>query len=189
MNQTEADVIAEHALEDEHNLKMAAKVGLAFPTLKARIIRTFITSLVTTLKARLGDSWEISDDWSAKPLKGSVCVSKESWTDEFWIGLAAEKTGPSELDWFVWTETTISLQTPLVAAIKGALDDGFCSGRSTNNNPWWQYLARPYRDWNTEDSLLWLWKKEDAVRYCADHIVKMCEIVSPILESMKNKRR
>ena len=95
----ESEVIAEQAFRDEDNLRMAAKVALAFPSIKTKIIKDFIPRLVANLQRRLGKDWTVTDYWSAGPLqKGcQVALAKSSWMDRANIGLEADRGGPSQL--------------------------------------------------------------------------------------------
>jgi hypothetical protein len=53
----ETDVIINHALSTKDNLSVAIKVGLAFHSLKARIISDFLRRLESEVLAELGNQW------------------------------------------------------------------------------------------------------------------------------------
>jgi hypothetical protein len=180
----EADVIAEHALENADNLKIAAKVGLAFPAIKERIIREFISSLKGALEERLGNSWAVEDSWSENPLaRGSyIAAFKTKWREDASIGLNCEKPGPSELDFFIYLGKR--LKTPLASELRDALDKHYAHGQRFGNNPWWKWVEQPYRDWNTEDALLRLWRKDEAVDYYAGQLLRICGIAGPFLDRL-----
>jgi len=63
----EGEEIAKYAFESERKLRLTAKVGLAFPTIKERIVREFIRSVIASLKPRLGASWDVEDGWNTPP--------------------------------------------------------------------------------------------------------------------------
>ncbi len=180
----EADVIAEHAFENEHTLGIAAKVGLAFPKIKERIVREFIASLQGRLEARLGKSWTVEDSWSETPLlrHSYIAAYKTTWSTEACVGLSCEKDGPSNLDFYVWLEK--KLKTPLVSELRDALDEHYGHGHHGGNNPWWKWVDEPYRDWNTEESLMRLWKKDEAADYYAGHLLRICKIAGPFLDKI-----
>ena len=64
----ESTVIIENALESEHNLRLAAKVGLAFPMLKERVVEDFLSSFGSVLNSRLDDGWKVEDNAGKTPL-------------------------------------------------------------------------------------------------------------------------
>jgi hypothetical protein len=181
------DVILDHALQSESNFRMAVQVGLAFPDIHARIIKEFLAALKADLKKRLGRQWEVSDNWNPIPSKTKLIVSvrKTQWSGEDCIGLACQKRGPSELNWYIYVHPKA---TPVQQSdIKSALDSKYALGRrETPFNPWWKYIEhRTYRAWNTEESLVALWQKSDAVEYYADHLTRIAKIASPIIDRIR----
>jgi hypothetical protein len=182
----EADVIVKHAFESQRKLRIAAKVGLAFPRIKERIVREFVQSLVGKLNPRLGKSWAVEDSWSEAPLvRGSyIAAYRTTWNENASIGLHCEKTGPSDLDFFIWLGKQ---KTPLVAELKEALDERYAHGQRGGSNPWWKFVDPPYRDWNTEEALIGLWKQHEAVEYYTSHLLRICKIAGPFLDKICGK--
>jgi len=182
----ESVVIAEHSIESEQTLRLAAKIGLAFPKIKEKLVREFVQSLACELHARLGKQWSIENNWNERPLKvGShLALSKREWQHKASIGLWCGRAGPSDLEYFVWRKG--KQKSPTITELKQALDEGCSHGNRCSHpdaeNPWWKYVDDPYRDWSAESSLVALWKKNEAQDYYASHLLKLCEIGSPYLD-------
>jgi hypothetical protein len=180
----EAIVIAEHALENEHSLRLAAKVGLAFPTIKERIIKDFLSSFKSVLISRLGNGWKLEDKASKTPLMRGwhIAAWKSKWMDNASIGLHCDKSGPSDLDFFVFLVKPFD--HPQVAQLRQALETRYAHGKHMAEYPWWQYVEHPHRDWDTEDALVRLWQKDEALEHYASHFLKICAIAAPFIDTI-----
>jgi len=183
----EGEEIAKYAFESERKLRLTAKVGLAFPTIKERIVREFIRSVIASLKPRLGASWDVEDGWNDTPLKSGsyIAVYKPTWAMDAGIGLHCAKTGPSDLNFFIWLSK--KQKSPTAAKLAEALNERYAHGGHSGNNPWWKYVDLPYRDWNTEGALIGLWKKKEGVDYYANHLFKIWKIASPFMNTICGK--
>lgn len=183
-----SELISKHALKNEANLRLAIQVGLAFSHLKEQLIRDFIRALKADLKGRLGNLWQVDDYWSEAPLARhcSIGVRKKQWAGETCIGLGCERNGPSELDWFVWSDHKI--KTALSSEIKAALDSKYAVGLKHGAvYPWWKWVEKPYRDWNTEEALVALRKKDHAVEYYGSHLARIAKIAGPLIDRIGKK--
>jgi hypothetical protein len=170
----ESVVIAEHAIENEQQLRIAAKVGLAFPTLKERLIVDFLDSLKKTLEVRLGNTWSVDDDdWRDTPLKsgGYIAAWRPKRAVDASIGLECCKAGPSSLIYFVYLNA--KLDSPLVVQLRDSLNTGYAHGGREATSIWWKWVEERHRDWNTEEALVWMWRKGEAVEYYANHFIKI----------------
>ena len=175
----ESTVIIENALESEHNLRLAAKVGLAFPMLKERIIKDFLSSFGSVLNSRLDDGWKVEDNAGKTPLLRNwhIVAWKSNWMDKASIGLHCDRPGPSHLDFFVFLVKPFD--HPQMAQLRQALETRYAHGKHMADYPWWQYVEQPYRDWDTEDALVRLWRKDEALEHYASHFLKICQIAAP----------
>ena len=180
----ESNVIAGHALENEQNLRLATKVGLAFPTVKERIITEFLRSLSKSLESRLGNNWSVQNKWAEAPLKsgGYISAFKHVWPVSASIGMAFYKSGPSNLYFFVYLG--VKLDSPLVAELREGLEAGYAHGYQNADSVWWTRVEERHRDWDTEDALVGLWHKDKALEYYASHIIKLCNIAEPFLDKI-----
>jgi hypothetical protein len=183
----EGDVIAAHAFENERNLRIAAKVGLAFSQIKEQIIGEFVQVMIGQLRVALGNSWAVDDQWSETPLiRGAyVAAYKRAWVVEASVGLCCEKTGPSDLDFFVYLEK--KERSAAAVQLREALNERYANGNHSGNNPWWKFVDPPFRDLTTEDALIGLWKKDEAALYYASHLLKICQIAGPFLDKLCGK--
>ncbi|HMD70074.1 MAG TPA: hypothetical protein VKF41_01955 [Bryobacteraceae bacterium] len=183
----EAEVIAKYAFESERKLRITAKVGLVFPTIKETIIREFVQSLIAQLKPRVGKAWDVYDEWAETPLKSGslIGIYKPTWAMDAGVGLHCARTGPCDLNFYVYLQK--KHKTPTATELGEVLDERYAHGGHSGNNPWWKYVDPPYRDWNTEDALIGLWKKHEAVDYYANHLLKIWKIASPFMSKICGK--
>ena len=85
----ETELIINHALSTKDNLSVAIKVGLAFHSLKARIISDFLHRLKSEVLAELGNQWTggvEGEGWIG------LWIRKETWPEEKLIGVGSDNT-------------------------------------------------------------------------------------------------
>jgi hypothetical protein len=87
MTSAECDLILKESLRDEHNLRIAVKVGSAFQALKNRIWHDFLHDLEARVLEKLGAGWK-----TRVKLKDELSLSlrKDSWPLDKWMGLRSE---------------------------------------------------------------------------------------------------
>jgi hypothetical protein len=184
----EADVIVEHAFESGDNLRTAVKVGLAFTTIRERIEKEFIEQLISTLKCQLGEwqrqEWDVKDYWWSE--KCITAYKPKRWGDNARIGLSYLSDGPSGLYFYIWRSPTGTKSVG--AALKQTLDGKYPGGRSGAENPWWKTVEQPpYGDWTSEEALMSLWKKDEAVKYYVERLLIICQLASPLVDKICEK--
>jgi hypothetical protein len=185
----EADIIVEHALESDRNLRIASKIGLAFPKLKQVIVGDFVKVLISGLRERLGSSWILDDEWTQTPLaKGSyVSAKKAIWAEKSSIGLHCDKVGPGDLSFFVWVEPDYIKGTTIATELKAALDERYAPGRKEPRYPWWRYVDAPYGHWTNEDVLIALRQKTEALELFLNHLTTISTISEPFLDQLAKR--
>jgi hypothetical protein len=196
----EATLIADTCVESEQNLRIAAKLFANANPIKAKIIQEFIQSVIDKVKQRLGQSWTV-EDVIETPLERGSCIAayKTTWKDGTCILLHCGKTGPRDLNFSVFLGNKLSVRghqianalenTTLTTELKQALDRYAVGRRLCDETPWWKFVDEPYRDWNTEEALIFLWKKdEEAVEYYTQHLFKICEVAGPLLDGICDLR-
>ena len=179
MRSDDAELIVEHALSNESNLILAAKIGSAYPQLKAEVIRRFLSRLETEVQGALGA------DWAAKierKEKGApyLFVRKLEWPEGIHIGIGSENGCLSYV--YLWV-------TPCGKRLKNELlDEEIRTALEEASRPWktselfiWRCLDK-YRDWGSQETLIEVYRASEALRYISALLVDMAKTVAPLID-------
>lgn len=181
---SDIEIVVEHTLQSEDNLRLAAWVSAAFEQVRQRVVREFVKRLQSDLLARLGDSWAVEQNCDKDALKADwlVDIKKKRWHDNCSICLEGSKEGPRAVDYFVWLDSDMPGKARLAEELKAALDEKHGVGKKSANAPWWSFLEPPYDDWTTENALVLLYRKADAAEEIAGQLESICRTVEPIAD-------
>jgi len=186
---SDIEIIVEHTLQNEDNLQLATKVSAAFEQVRQRIVSEFIKKLQADLLARLGDPWAV-EQYRDEDALGAGClveIQKKRWRDICSVGLAGDKDGPSDVDYYVWVNPDMPGKARLAADLKEALDETHGTGKKDAEVAWWSFLEPPYDDWTTERALVLLYRKADAAEEIAGQLESICRTVEPIADRRVRK--
>jgi hypothetical protein len=181
---SDIEIVVEHTLQNEDNLRLAARVSAAFEQVRQRVVREFVKRLQSDLLARLGDSWEVEQNCDEDAL-GAGClveIKKKRWDDNCSICLEGWEEGPSDVDCYLWLNSEMPGRARLGAELKAALDERHGAGRKSPDAVWYFYLGPPYDDWTTEKALVLLYRKAEAVKEIGDQLEGICRTVEPIAD-------
>jgi hypothetical protein len=181
----ETELIVNHALSTNENLRVAIKVGLAFHSLKARIISDFLHRLKSEVEAALGSQWTAgveSDEWLG------LWIQKKTWPEEKYISVGSNKTDGKNVNFWVHRfghdpenafsdfsdpENTLN---DFDEVLKSELDEQVGKGNSSKNSAWYMFSAR-HRNWDSEEALLAL-TEPGAIDYWKRHLIQIAGIVT-----------
>jgi hypothetical protein len=115
---SDIEIVVEHTLRSEDNLRMAAKVSAAFEQVRQQIVAEFMRTLREKMAARLGEPWGIIHYGDEDALtKGDLLeISRKIWNDRCSIVLESATDGPTDLNFYVWVED-ISRRVRLVGCL------------------------------------------------------------------------
>lgn len=181
---SDIETVVEHTLQNEDNLRLAAKVSTAFEQVRQHIVCEFAKRLQADLLARLGDSWAVEQGCGEDAL-GAGClveIKKKRWHENCSICLEGAEDGPSDVDCYVWLNSEMPGKARLTAELKAALDERHGAGRKSPDAVWYFCLAPPYDDWTTENALVLLYRKAEAAEQIADQLEGICRTVEPIAD-------
>lgn len=181
---SDIEIVVDHTLQNEDNLRLATKVSTAFEQVRQRIVSEFVKKLQADLLRRLGDSWEV-EQYCDEDALGAGClveIQKKRWRDNCSICLEGDKDGPSDVDCYVWLNSEMPGKARLAAELKAALDEKPGAGRKNADAIWYLYLEPPYDDWTTEETLVLLYRKAEAVKEIGDQLEGVCRTVEPIAD-------
>jgi|ERR1035437_1303260 hypothetical protein len=181
---SDIEIVVEHTLQNEDNLRLAAKVSAAFEQVRQRIVREFVKRLQSDLRTRLGDSWTVDQNCDKDPLEADwlVEIKKKKWGENCSVCLEACKVGPRDLDCYVWLNSEMPTKGRLAAELKEALDEEYGAGKESPDTVRYFYLEPPYDDWATENALVLLYRKADAAEEIAGQLESICRTVEPIAD-------
>jgi len=171
----ETELIINHALSTKDNLSVAIKVGLAFHSLKARIISDFLHRLKSEVLAELGNQWTggvEGEGWIG------LWIRKETWPEEKLIGVGSDNTVGKNVNFWGhrFGRDPDNALIDFDEALKSELDEQVGKGNSSKNAAWWMYSPR-HRHWDSEEALLAL-AAADATAYWKQHLIQIARIVT-----------
>ena|ERR1700736_5409379 len=70
------------------------------------------------------------------------------------------------------------------AELKQKLNDEYAPGRTGEYNPWWKFLDQPLRDWTTEESLILLYRQDEALDQIATALRRLAKAAEPFLDAL-----
>ena len=179
---SEHDVILDHAVRDDENLRIALKIGQAYPDLCGRIILGFLEAVEKELTPRLGSAWKVAIFDSAQ-LEGSEhCLEAHllSYLGEFCVVLGAEGyCYPKKIYFGVRSDSPS--HSELVEHVRDTLNAQYLKGYRGAWSFWYKYVDKAYSSWGSEDVTLLLYRKGAVVEYFVDHLEKLARAVERAL--------
>ena len=180
---SEREIILEHALKNQENLKIALDVGFAFNDLRKEIIVDFLDGLRNFVLGKLGDHddslWHVNDDSLYRfPLKNNYYFSfeKKSWGERHGVGLQLHK---NEAFIGVWRPDGV----PKIDLLKQTLDKKIKPGGHDKWYEWYCYLEDPYRNWGATDGFIRLkFPNGKAVKHIGQELVQVIKAAAPIID-------
>ena len=171
----ETELIINHALSTSENLRVAIKVGLAFHSLKARIISDFLHRLKSEVLADSGNQW--TSDVESEGWLG-LWIRKKTWPEEKLIGVGSDNTVEKKVNFWVhrFGRDPENALIDFDEALKTELDEQVGKGNSSKNSAWWMFSAR-LRNWDSEEALLALTAPGETA-YWKRHLLQIAEIVT-----------
>jgi hypothetical protein len=174
-----ANVVLEHALRDEENLRAFFVVVSAFDAVAGRILADFTRVLVERLRQELGAGWQVESDAESE----KVWIRKADWPvgptpqESLRVALAHDQALPCVV-YFTARQARKVPDDTKAQRIAKALDAD--CGLGKRNGEWWPYWYRyedDRADWRSTKVLLELWQKGEAVEHFANRLVRMAKAV------------
>jgi hypothetical protein len=153
--------------------------------IKKKIILEFWEALENALpKEQFGDEWEITKEYKEDVFSKSrgLHIAKKIWEKNYVIKLEAGKNGPKEFYIGLWRnrhKVTIRIDR---GRLKKLLDEYIRGDGPDDSWEWYHYIHSDYKDWDGEDTLIRLYKKNEAVKYFKERIQRIAEIATPIID-------
>src|SRR5258708_7406354 len=148
---SESDLVLLQSLRDEHNLRIAVKVGLVFQDLKNKVWRDFLRHLEARVQEALGGDWKTEVNFQDEL---SPCLRKDSWPPDKWFGLGSDhaSTGKHCYYWVPHFGDVLG-NVFIDQELKSALYREVGKGRTDSGIAWLMMLDQ-WRDWDSEEAII-----------------------------------
>jgi hypothetical protein len=178
VSEQDRKMASDYILGDLDNLRVAGIVWSAKPQIQELILAGFLNTLETTLKQRLGKGWTITNPGPEMAKRFvEFRIAKDTWADQRAVVLAPE--GKS----FYWGIRK-SKDAPFAdgGGVARELHASYPKGKSDAEWEWWVWVDEEFKDLDNVETLIKLQAKQEALSYFQDHLMRIIEIVDPILE-------
>ncbi len=181
------DPVQEFILKNEHNLRIAATVGEAWPEIRAQIVAGFLDRLETRLKGKL-------KGWQFGTANGAFFVAayagyyfgKPAWSDEYGLALQADEYG-NRMTIGVYRDKDRIFKRRFSAELLNAISKLYPTAHTTS---WWEariFIQSPAADWH-EPAVLWRMNTESKfLDDVAVQLLDLAKISAPIIDGLVRK--
>jgi hypothetical protein len=185
----EREIILKYVFQDGDNLRIALQIGSAFDDIRKKIIGDFLGELEKALRASLDDEWVINNALREdifgryKPLG----ISKKSWGGDYSIKFEAQNYFARRFYMGVSKDNKIP---PIDGGkLKKMLDEKYRPGLASDTWEWYVYLEGDFLNWDNEAVLMQMYKKDEAVSYLTQNILKIKDVSSPVIDEWLSARK
>jgi hypothetical protein len=180
--------VVEHALATEDNLRVALLIMSAYDDLCNRIIANFAEYVSTRLAERFAKSgmWRITNSIKldgSLPVGGTISAVHRVGGEQICVRLMYDRD-PRQVYYSILNEELPAPTTIDWERITQELTSRFAAGKTNANSRWTSVADPDYRNWYNLDTLLRLWKKDDA----ATHFVNRLSVIMGIVASVVHKK-
>jgi hypothetical protein len=182
MKATDAEIIVEHALLNESNMVLAAKVGASFKELQKRVILRFLERLRDDLQSTFGPEWsvglELDPSDNASPY---LSARRKSWPEALGFGICSDNGCLSGVYIYV-NKCSEELGNAL---LDQELEKSLMTlGRCKPSKPfefYWLGLDK-FGDWGEQDTLVEIYRACEALEYVKALLMRTRDAVAPVID-------
>lgn len=177
------DLISEHVLLNEENLRMTVQIVTAFNDIREKLITEFLSNVKKELLSKLDSDWVVQDKLSDNVFeKCEFSITKKTWKRLYFIGFAPDKKGAKDVYIGVYRQGD-KLNKPLKQGmLTNLLNENYKKGNCTNWWDWWQYVDSSFRNWDEEESLVKMYYRTEFVSYFVGQIINIKDIVEAVID-------
>jgi hypothetical protein len=184
MSPDERDIIVQQCLSTEDNIRVALLVGMAFDDLRCRIISGFAECLSGRLHAAFSRSWRVTNGIGVDGFLqkgGSLWAVRHVGIERVCVRLMYDRS-PERMYYSLLDEESPSPATINWDLVKQELDRRLAVGQTSETSRWMSLVDQRYRNWYDPETLLKLWKKDEAVTYFMNQLGTIMGIVANVLQ-------
>lgn len=179
MRASETEIIIEHALLNESNMVLAAKIGAAYKQLQERVILRFLERLRDELGSTFGPEWSVELELNEKD-SPYLYAKRPSWPEEVSLGIASDNGCVSWVYIYV-TKCGAKLGNALLdGELEAALTEAF--GRSKSYEVVYLYHPEKFRHWGEEETLVEIYRASEALEYMKALLMRARAAIAPIID-------
>jgi hypothetical protein len=186
MSPEERDIVLEQSLATADNVRVALLIGMAFDDLRCRIVTRFADFLADRLRERFGASaqWHVTNGIGADGYLqsgGALFAVRRVGNDRVCVRLMYDKS--PEIMYYSILREQFRNPTPINwGRIKQELDARFAVGKPNATCRWISLVDHAYRNWFNPETLLKLWKKDEAATYFTNRLSTIMGIVASVIQ-------
>ncbi len=180
--------IQDYILKSEHNLRIAAVVGDAWPEAREQLVSGFLDRLDTRLKRKL-TGWK-SERWGGRFFAESYpgyYFWKPAWEDQYYLCLECNEYG-QRMIFGVMREKDLIGKRPFSEELLDAVRKVQPSART---HSWWEAritMRAPAADWRKPEVLWQLHKDTKFLESVAKQLLGVATNSAPIVDRLARKK-
>lgn len=172
--------IIEHAKKSDRNMRVAILAGFSFQELRNSLIRDFANAMMHELKKR---DWEDVDVhwWLDNPIgtfTGMTC-RQSCWPQGVCVAIEAQSGGMRDYIFGVKAEKD-KVNEDVRNDIVDNLNTSFLIGKPSNLWPWYRELDVRYRNFDSEETLMALYRREAMLNDLVGDVERIGEVLDSI---------
>ena len=169
-------------MQNKENLLLSLDIYNSFEEVMNKLVSNFLKELKQQLLESLGNEWEIilffEDDNAFGKGEIGLEIWKKLWKEKYSVCFSNNKMRLNDFNFFVWRE----VKNP-IKEIAETLNTKFAKcGKCAENADWYVMADKKYINWLDEDTISLLYDKKEMVDYFKDNLLKIVEIVEPIID-------
>jgi predicted nucleotidyltransferase len=182
IGKTPQQIIIDYAFENEDNVKTALQIIYGCQNdIRKKIIIDFLNALERALRDVFPDpEWRVENSLGENILESNhgVYFAKGQGVESYKIGFYPSSPGPKRF--------IIGIVKPPQAQpipnLKKAIEERYRPGQANAGWEWWQWIGDGYGDWDNAETLMTLYRQDEAIQYFCDHLKRLKEIASPFID-------
>jgi predicted nucleotidyltransferase len=182
IGKTPQQIIIDYAFENKDNAEIALQIIYRCQNeIRKKIIINFLNALEEALRDVFPKSeWRVENSLRENVLGRyrGVYFAKGQDGETYKIGFYPDQDGPKAF--------IIGIVKPPQAQpipnLKAAVDASYRPGQANAEWEWYRGIDDGYGDWNNEETLMRLYRQDEAIKYFRDHLARLKEIASPFID-------
>ena len=180
MKATDAEIIVEHALLNESNMVLAAKVGASFKELQKRVILRFLERLRDDLQSTFGPEWSVELELDPSDRRSPyLFTSRKSWPEWVNFGICSDNGCLTGMYIYVNKCGEILGNVLLDQALEESLT---ALGRCRTSGGLYFIVLDKFRDWGEQDTLVEIYRACEALEYVKALLMRTRDAVAPVID-------
>lgn len=142
----------------------------------------FLDELENNLTKYLTDAWEIKNKLKEDIFEKwkRFYIAKKEWKENYSIGIGPEYRQAK--GYIIGVKKQPESEPFQGGKLTTLLNENYRQGKCSKKWEWQQWLDSPYLNWDNEEALIKMYRKDEAVNYFKENFLRIKEIVSPLID-------